>query len=175
MKESIASTTGKTAIVRVAGPGEILGLSAMLASDTYESSAESLQPSHADFMRKASFLRQLNTSPELAKMAATQLSRNCNQAYDSIRCVSFSASVPQRVAWLLLHWVEHQPIDGNSNTVGIRIRVTFTHEEMAQFVGTTRETVSRALAEFRRRKWLSVRGSVWTIANEGEIRRMAAI
>jgi CRP/FNR family transcriptional regulator len=175
VKESIASNSGKTAIVRVAGPGDILGLSAMLTSDIYESSAETLQPVHADFMRKPTFLRWLSSSPELAKIVATQLSRNCKEAYDSIRRVGLSASVPERVAWLLLQWAEHRPMNSNSNAGGIRIRVTFTHEEMAQFVGSTRETISRALAEFRRRKWLSVKGSVWTIVNEGEIRRMAAM
>ena len=175
VKETVVSNKGKTAIVRVAGPGDILGLSAVLVSGVYESSAETLQPTHADFMRKAPFLRLLNTSPELAKMVATQLSRNCKEAYDSIRCFGFSASVSERVACLLLHWAELRPTNGDSNTVGIRIRVTFTHEEMAQLVGSTRETISRVLGEFRRRKWLSVKGSFWTIINEGEIRRMAAI
>jgi CRP/FNR family transcriptional regulator len=175
VKETVVSNRGKTAIVRVVGPGDILGLSAVLVSGVYESSAETLEPAHADFMRKAPFLRGLSTSPQLAKMVATQLSRNCKEAYDSIRCFGLSASVSEKVARLLLHWAECPLANDNSDTVGIRIRVTFTHEEMAQFVGSTRETVSRALAEFRRRKWLSVRGSVWTIANEGEIRRMAAI
>jgi len=175
VKETVVSHRGKTAIVRVAGPGDILGLSAVLVSGTYESSAETLEPTHADFMRKAAFLRGLSTSPQLAKMVATQLSRNCKEAYDAIRSFGLSTSVSEKVARLLLHWAECPLTNGNSDPMGIRIRVTFTHEEMAQFVGSTRETISRALAEFRRRKWLSVRGSVWTILNEGEIRRMAAI
>jgi CRP/FNR family transcriptional regulator, cyclic AMP receptor protein len=175
VKESIASNKGKTAIVRVAGPGDILGLSAVLAGDIYQSSAETLQPTHADFMRKAPFLRLLNTSAELAKMVATQLSRNCKEAYDSIRCFGLCASVSERVACLLLQWAECPLTNVSPNTVGIKIRVPFTHEEMAQFVGSTRETMSRVLAEFRRRKWLSVAGSVWTIVNEGEIRRVAAM
>lgn len=58
---------------------------------------------------------------------------------------------------------------------GVRIRVTLTHEEISQFIGSTRETTSRTLGEFREKKWITVNGSVWTITNERAIRHLAAL
>jgi|SRR5579864_6443173 len=175
VKELLASNTGKTAIVRVVGPGELLGLSAVLGGGVHETSAEALQPTNADFVGKGAFLHVLKTSGQLSQMVASQLSRHCTEAYDSIRCLGLSASVSERVARLLLHWAEYPLGNSALNTLEIRIRVTLTHEEIAQFVGSTRETISRTVKELRQKKWLRTDGSVWTIANEGALRRLAAL
>ena len=174
-KESMVSNNGRTAIVRVAGPGDILGLSAVLAGTVHESSAETLEPTHADFLRRAPFLHVLKTSSQLAQIVASQLSRNCKEAYDSIRCLGLSASVPERVARLILYWSERPMANGNPHTVGTRIRVTLTHEEISQFIGSTRETTSRVLAGLRQKKWITTQGSIWTIINKDALRRLAAV
>jgi CRP/FNR family transcriptional regulator len=173
-KESMASDKGKTAIVRIVGPGVILGLSAVMTDAAHESTVETLEPTHADFVWKAHFLRLLKTSGQLAQMVASQLSRNCKEAYASIRCLGVSATVPERIARLLLQWAE-SPLPNQNRDVGIRIRVTLTHEEISQFVGSTRETTSRALGEFRERKWITTNGTTWTIINRDAIRRVAAV
>ncbi len=174
-KESMISHNGKTTIVRVVGPGDILGLSAVLAGTVHESSVETLEPTHADFMRKAPFLRGLKTSSRLFQIVASQLNRNCKKAYDSIRCLGLSASVPERVARLILQWAERPLTNGSPHSSGTRIRVTLTHEEISQFIGSTRETTSRVLAGLRQKKLITTKGSIWTIINEGALRRLAAV
>lgn len=175
VKESMVSKKGKTAIVRVAGPGVILGLSAVLTGAPHDSTAETLEATHADFVRKAPFLHLLKTSSQLGQIVASQLSHNCKEAYTAIRCLGLSGSVPERLARLLLEWAERPLANQNRETAGIRIRVTLTHEEIGQFVGSTRETTSRILGRFREKKWLTMNGSVWTIANEHAMRRLAAV
>jgi len=176
VKESMASVTGKTAIVRVAGPGVILGLSAVLTGAPHESTVETLEATHADFVRKGPFLHLLKTSGQLGQIVASQLSCNCREAYTAIRCLGISGSVTERLARLLLQWAEKCPLaNQNGDRAGVRIRVTLTHEEISQFVGSTRETTSRILGRFREKKWLTMNGSVWTIANEHAMRRLAAV
>jgi CRP/FNR family transcriptional regulator, cyclic AMP receptor protein len=174
-KESMVSNKGKTAIVRVVGPGEILGLSAVLTGAAHESTVETLEPTHCDFVRKRLFLHVLKTSGQLGQMVASQLTRNCTEAYAAIRCLGVSGSVPERLARLLLHWAECPLANENRDAVAVRIRVTLTREEIGQFVGTTRETTSRILGEFREKKWISMNGCIWTIADEGAVRRLAAV
>ena len=80
-KEYIVSSKGKTAIVRVVGPGVILGLSAVLTGAPHECTVETLEPTHADYLQKAAFLHLLKTSRDLSQMVASQLVRNCKEAY----------------------------------------------------------------------------------------------
>jgi CRP/FNR family cyclic AMP-dependent transcriptional regulator len=176
VKESMASNTGKTAIVRVSGPGVILGLSAVLTGTPHECTVETLEATHADFVRKAPFLHLLKTSGQLGQIVANQLSGNCKEAYTAIRCLGISGSVTERLARLLLQWAEKCPLENqNRDRAGVRIRVTLTHEEISQFVGSTRETTSRILGRFREKEWLSINGSIWTLANESALRRLAAV
>jgi CRP/FNR family transcriptional regulator, cyclic AMP receptor protein len=174
-KESVISSRGKTAIVRVVGPGVILGLAPVLRGEPYDSTVEALEPTHADFVAKAAFLRVLKTSGQLAQAAASQLSRTCRETYAAIRCLGTSESASERLARLLLQWADCPLPNHDGEMPGIRIRVTFTQEEIGQFTGSTRETISRILAEFREKKWIDMNGSIWTIINADEIRRLAGI
>lgn len=174
-KESVISSRGKTAIVRVVGPGVILGLAPVLTGVPYDSTVETLEPTHADFVAKAGFLRALKTSGQLAQAVASQLSRNCRETYAAIRCLGISESVSERLARLLLQWAEFPLPNHNGETPGIRLRVTLTQEEISQFIGSTRETTSRILADFRGKQWININGSIWTIINADAIRRLAGV
>ena len=174
-KESMVSTSGRVAIVRVVGPGVILGLSAVLTGSPHESTVETLEPSHADFLAKPLFLHLLKTSSRVGKVVANQLSRDCKEAYASVRCLGLSSSASERLARLVVLWAEHPLANQDKDTANVRIRVVLTHEEIAQSMGTTRETTSRTLREFREKRWIITKGSVWTITNEDAIRHLAAL
>jgi CRP/FNR family transcriptional regulator len=174
-KESIISSSGRTAIVRVVGPGVILGLAAVLTGTPHESTVEMLEPSHADFLAKIPFLQLLKTSGRLGHIVTMQLIRDRKEAYASIRCRSLSRTVSERFARLVLHWAECPLASQSKYTAKAQIRVTLTHEEIAQAMGTTRETTSRTLREFREKQWITINGSIWTISNEGAIRHLAAL
>ena len=175
VKESMVSSMGKTAIVRVVGPGAILGLSAVLTGSPHESTAEPLEPSHADFIRKGHFLHLLKTSRGLNQLVASQLLSNQNEANATIRCLAVSSSVSERLARLLLHWAECPTANQDHRTAKVRIQVPLTHEEIGQSIGSTRETMSRLLGEFRKKKWITMNGRIWTITNGPAIRRLAAV
>ena len=175
IKESMASETGKTAIVKVAGPGEILGLSAVLTGTPHGCTVETLESTCAHYVRKGVFLQLLKTSRELSRMVAGQLIRNCEQAYAGVRRLGVSSSVRERLARLLLQWVESPLANRKPGLVDPQVRVTMTHEEIGQCVGCSRETLTRVLGELRKKKWIATTGTVWTLTNEAEIRKLAAV
>jgi CRP/FNR family transcriptional regulator len=174
-KESMVSSTGRIAIIRMVGPGVILGLAAVLTGSPHESTVETLEPCHADFLGKTLFLDLLKTSSHLGKTVAGQLNRDCKAAYASVRCLGLSGSVSGRLARLILHWAEYPMANEDKNGAKIRIRVILTREEIGQSMGTTRETASRILGEFQEKRWITMKGSVWTITNQGAIRHEAAL
>ena len=155
VKLSISSSAGKTLILRVAKPGEILGLTAVMSGTPYEVTAETLHPCQVAFVRREEFLRLLAKHPEMHEGVVRQLMMLYTGACEQLRTVGLSASAPEKLARLLLEW------SPDSN----QVKVPLTHEEIAEFVGTTRETVTRTLSDFKTRNLVTLHGSTLTIAN----------
>jgi CRP/FNR family cyclic AMP-dependent transcriptional regulator len=171
-KLSTTSSEGKSMILRVAEPGEVLGLTAALSGSPYEATVETLEPSQANFIAQSDFIRFLQEFPEVGLKVAKQLTHNCQCAYEEIRSLGLSNSVPEKLAKLILRWAE-RPLDPAArNPNETALRVTLTQEEIAQFIGTSRETVSRVLANFRREGFLRVKGATWTILNRSALESM---
>ena len=94
---------------------------------------------------------------------AHQLTHNCHCAYQEIRLIGLSNSVPEKLAKLILGWSEHPLVLNSTKPEEVPIRVTLTEEEIAQFLGTSRETVSRTLGDFKRKGVLRMKGATWWI------------
>jgi CRP/FNR family transcriptional regulator len=168
IKLSTTSRDGKTLILRIAEQGEVLGLHATVSGKPYELTAETLQPCQLDFIRREDFLRFLQNHADACLNAAQHLSKNCQSAYEMIRSLGLSHSVSEKLARLLLEW----STDGDVTKEGIRIKVSLTHEEIAQLIGTSRETVTRTLGEFRQKKLAQLRGSTLVILNKPALEHM---
>jgi CRP/FNR family transcriptional regulator len=168
VKLSTTSREGKTLILRIAQAGEVLGLHATVSGKPYELTGETLQPCQLDFVRRDDFLRFLQNHGDACLNAAQHLSQNCQNAYEMIRSLGLSHSVGEKLARLLLEWAS----DGETTKEGIRIKISLTHEEIAQLIGTSRETVTRVLSEFRAKKFAQLRGSTLMIQNRPELERM---
>jgi CRP/FNR family transcriptional regulator len=168
-KLSTTSSEGKSIILRIAEPGEVLGLTAAVSGTPYEATVETLEPSQANFISQGDFVRFLQEYPDVGLRVAKQLTHNCKCAYGEIRSLGLSNSVPEKLAKLILQWAE-RPLDfPGRRPHETAIRVTLTQEEIAQFIGTSRETVSRVLTGFRRRGWIRVKGATWTILNRAAL------
>ena len=168
VKLSTTSRDGKTLILSIAQAGEVLGLHATVSGKPYELTAEALQPCQLDFIRRDDFLRFLQNHADACLNAAQHLSKNCQSAYEMIRSLGLSHSVAEKLARLLLEWSS----DGDASKEGIRIKVSLTHEEIAQLIGTSRETVTRVLGEFRQKKLAQLRGSTLLILDKPGLERM---
>jgi CRP/FNR family transcriptional regulator, cyclic AMP receptor protein len=159
---------GKTFIMKIAQPGEILGLHAVVSGQPYELAIETLQPSQLAFIDRNDFLRFLRQNPDACLHAAQQLSNDCASAYEVIRSIGLSHSVSEKLARLLLQWSsEAQPVNGT-----IRLKLALTHEEMAQLIGSSRETVSRLLGDLKRQRVLELSGSTMLIRNKAALEKL---
>jgi CRP/FNR family transcriptional regulator, cyclic AMP receptor protein len=161
VKLSISSSEGKTLILRIAKSGEILGLMAALSGKPYEMTAETLHPSQIAFVRRDEFMRFLAVYPEAFQGVANQLSSNYRGACEQLRTVALSSTVQEKLARLLLDWSA-----GTETSKGAaHITMPLTHEEIAEFIGSSRETVTRALGDFKQRRLVTLKGSTLTIEN----------
>ncbi len=171
VKLSISSSEGKTLIMRVARSGEILGLTAALAGTPYEVTAETIHPCQVAFVRREDFLHFISKHPEAFRRAVAQMSSQYQIACEQLRTVALSASAQEKVARLLLMWSA-----GIQQTRGgTRVTLPLTHEEMGEFIGTTRETVTRTLNEFKLRRLVSIQGSTLIIPNRTALENYANV
>ena len=75
-----------------------------------------------------------------------------------------------KLAKLLLSWTP-----GNLNgDREVRVRSVLTHEEMAQMIGASRETVTRVLSDFKRKQIIKLEGSTLVIRNRPELEELAS-
>lgn len=171
VKLSISSSEGKTLIMRVAQAGEILGLMAGMSGAPYEVTAETLRPCQVAFVRREDFQRFVAKYPEAAQGVTRQITVQYQAACEQLRTVGLSASAHEKLARLLLTWSS-----GSQQTKeGTRITMPLTHEEIAEFIGITRETVTRTLSEFKIRHLISIHGSTMMIPSRTALETYANV
>ncbi|HEX6095884.1 MAG TPA: Crp/Fnr family transcriptional regulator [Thermoanaerobaculia bacterium] len=162
-KLTTSSTEGRSMIVKIANAGEVLGVSAAILGKPYEVSAEILEASQVSFLRREDFLQILATYSEACMHAAQQLSESYQSAQREIRSLGLSHNTSEKLAKLIMEW----SATGEETPQGIRTQILLTHEEIGQMIGTTRETVTRLLSEFKRKKLISMKGSsLYLLASE---------
>ncbi len=170
VKLSICARDGKTLILRVAQPGEVLGIGAAVCGRPYEATAETLDPCEISYVRPNDLLRLMAQYNDFAMRMTEHLSYEYNSTCRELRSLVLSESAGERLAKLLLDW-----FDGNreSKSRG-KMRLSLTHEEIAQMIGTSRETVTRLLTEFRKKQLVERRGSTLVVRNRGALQSLIA-
>jgi len=170
VKLSICSTDGKTLILKITEPGEVLGLSASVSGKPYELTAETVDPCQVNFVKRVDFLRFLRENADACLRVAEQLSEKYNSACREIRSLGLSHSAAEKLAKLLLEWSAR---NGEAAKVEPRVKLALTHEEIAQMIGTSRETVTRLFADLKKRQIVQTKGSSLLIRNKAALKAMA--
>lgn len=155
VKLSTCSRDGKVIILRVAEAGEVLGLSETVSDSVYEATAEVLEPCQVNFVRKEDFLRFLKEDAKACFSAVKHLSYKSHKSYRQLRSFGLSHTAADKLAKLLLEWCRTK--DGENGSV--HLKLTYTHEEIAEMIGTSRETVTRLLKDFRMRQLITLKGA----------------
>jgi CRP/FNR family transcriptional regulator, cyclic AMP receptor protein len=170
VRVSLNSSDGRRLSLAIARRGEILGMAATLAGSPYDVTAETLYPAKVAYIARRDFLNFLTRHPEVYLAVIEELSRRVTKACDQLRTVGLSATAPEKLARLLLDWSD----DGQATECGgRRFRFSMTHEEIGEFIGTSRETVTRTLSAFRHRRLVDFKGSMITIPNRSALANYA--
>lgn len=172
VKLTTSSTEGRTLIVRIAERGEVLGASAVLLQKAYEISAETLEPCQINFIRHEEFMGWIQNDREAMMSVAKQLSVDYYAAQREIRSFGLAQTTSEKLARLVLDWCDES---GEKTDKGIRLKVLLTHEEIAQMIGTTRETVTRLLTVLRTKKVIDVKGSTFNVVRPDALEAMVTV
>ena len=171
VKLSINSSDGKRLILSIAKAGEILGLSSALSGLPSEMTAEMLYPAKIAAIERTQFLNFLTRHPEVYQTVTEELSLQYKVACEQLRTVALSSTAPEKLARLLLDWSE----SGQKTEHGTRFRFSLTHEEIGEFIGASRETVTRTLSIFKSRHLVAFNGSTLTIPSRMALESLAGV
>jgi CRP/FNR family transcriptional regulator, cyclic AMP receptor protein len=167
---STTSREGKILILKTAEPGEVLGLSAAISGAGYETTAETATPCQLSFVDRQHLLELMQSFPEIGIRTAQFLSRDFQSAYRDIRDLVLTRSSAGKLARLLLSQSATRDLESATE---IRIGGSMTHEEMAQRIGSSRETVTRLLSDLKKRQLIRLDGSTLVIPDRGALEALA--
>jgi CRP/FNR family transcriptional regulator len=160
VKLTKSSPNGRTMLVRVATPGDVLGMSAALSQTPYEVTAETVEYSQVKTFRREDFLKFLEHHVEGGMNAARSLNREYRAALIDAGRLALSSSIAGRISHLLLQLAgENGTLDHAQPSVSVSLK----HEELASMLGSSRESITRVLGELRRKGIISVEGDRVTI------------
>jgi CRP/FNR family cyclic AMP-dependent transcriptional regulator len=165
VKLSTSSDDGRTLIVRTSEPGEVLGLPATITGTPYELTADVIEPTQANFISRADFLGFLRDHGEVSLRVAQQLGESYHAAITEMRSIGLSRSAGAKLARFVLDWC----VNRVNGTGEIRAKLTLTHEEIAQMIGASPETVTRLFTVFKKKDFLQIKGSTLIIRNKSAL------
>ncbi|KAA6456628.1 Crp/Fnr family transcriptional regulator [Acidobacteria bacterium AB60] len=170
VKLSINSTGGRRLILGMMGNGDVAGVASLLCGKPQETTAEVVYTSKIAAVAGNEFRNFLLRHPDAYAMVSEELGREFTKACEQLRTVVLSTSAPQKLARLLLDWSKN----GQATETGARFRFCFTHEELGECIGASRETVTRVMTTFKSKKLVMLNGSVLTIPNTRALEHYAS-
>jgi CRP/FNR family transcriptional regulator len=160
---SISSSEGRVVTLRMAHAGDVLGLNSVLRSSTHDATVKALEPCRTDFVPRTELLELMRTSPAGAHAILKLLSHELDELTARTRSLLLPQTASARLAKLLLEWGTHS----------VRIDRVFTHEEIAQMICSSRETVTRLLASLSRLKIIEVTSDSILIRDHAALQKIA--
>jgi len=170
VKLSTCSGDARVLITDIAGPGYVLGLSAVVSGGAHEVTAETLDACRLAFVGRDEFLRLLGADVCALTQATRQLSRNYRTVHRQASVLGLSPTAAGKLACVLL---EHPTLNGGRVGGGVKLKLMLTHEEIGQLIGASRETVTRLLNDFRRKKLIEVSGETLTVRDRTALEALA--
>jgi len=170
VKISADSADGRTYILEIAGPEEILGLSSVILGEAYDKCATTLTLCRLASMRSHDFDSLLRSSHRMMMLALSQLNDSYKQACNHVQRLG-EPSVTVRLAKALLHWARN----GHPTEQGMRFHIPLSHNEIGEYIGTRRETVTRALGELQRRGLIKIQGALYTIVDRNGLETCSGV
>ncbi|MES2220842.1 MAG: Crp/Fnr family transcriptional regulator [Acidobacteriota bacterium] len=168
-KISTASQDGKVLLLNFANAGTILGLVSAIRQIKFETTAEAYGHCLVNEIDGQEFLDFLHRHRNACWQVTRMLADENHELLVNARRVALSGTVAGNIAKLLLDWgATVNEIDGRRH-----FNMVLTHQEIAEMVGTTRETVTRTLASFRQSGWIRIHGASVELLQQEKMKGIA--
>lgn len=169
VKLTMTRSDARSIIVRIAEPGELIGLDCAIAGKPSLLTAEAFDPCVVHVVRRDALRTLMREHHELCIAITEQLSRDYRSACFHIRALGLSRTASEKIVHFLLAWAAK----GMETAEGLSVNIPLKHEEIAQIVGVSRETVTRMLTELRHKGLITIKGASVLIRNKSALEALA--
>lgn len=163
------SADGRENLLMVMGPSDMFGELSIFNPGPRTTRATTISEVDAVSMDRGALRAWMTDRPEIAeqllRVLARRLQRNNNDLADL-----FFTDVPGRVAKQLLQLAQQF---GSQEGGALRVTHDLTQDEIAQLVGSSRQSVGRALADFAQRGWIRLAYKSVLIMDSERLARLA--
>jgi len=159
VKVTKLSGAGREKILEILTEGAFFGEMALLDPPERSASVKSLDPVRVLALSRTGFLQALERSPGLAMAVIRELSRRLRHTNTDASHIPYQ-SVKERTRELL------DRLATETDAEGWRVTPALTHQEVADMVATSRETVTRAVKQLKQEGWLRQEGKRYRIRPE---------
>lgn len=170
IKVSKIGNDGKESIVRIAGPGDVLGHRSLFTDNYYSATASALENSVICFIDKKFIYKLMEKYPQIALKIVTKLSFDLGKAEKKVASL-FQKNVRERLAELLLLLKDTYGTKEENNRWKLDIKLT--REEMASMIGVANETLIRFMTEFKDEGLVEQDGKIIYIIDEDKLSEFA--
>ncbi len=139
---------GKELIFRVIKPGEFFGFLALIKDDNYPQSAAAIELSRVRLIPRDDFLKLLHANKDVSARLVKMLADNVAEKEEQLLQLAYN-SIRRRVADALLD-LDNQVREQGGDTIVI------LREDLANIVGTAKESVIRTLTEFKNDGYIKI-------------------
>jgi CRP/FNR family cyclic AMP-dependent transcriptional regulator len=157
VKVTKASEDGREKIMNIFGLGDFFGEMALLDRQPRSASVKTLEATQLLALSRRDFLEMLRTSSDLALSVIEELTRRLRDTGEQASSISFQ-KVQERARGLFERIAQDEEGGGEW-----RITPVLTHQQIADMIGTSRETVTRAVKRLKADGWLQQRGKRYVI------------
>lgn len=164
-----SNSEGREQVLHTQGPGQPLAEVPLYDGGPYPASARTLVPSRVLFLPADAFQWLYSHHSEIAEATIRELGRRLRRMIGLVEKISLR-DVPARVAMTLLEHAEEQGVARS----GVAFQLPRTQEQLAAELATTRESISRALSDFRKQKIITQHGSRIEILDLGRLEAAAS-
>jgi CRP/FNR family transcriptional regulator, cyclic AMP receptor protein len=168
---SLNSSDGKRLLLGVACAGDTLGLNSVVSGVSSEIQAEAVYACRIASLQRQDFLDFLSRHPIASQNVARELSLYYRRACERLRILGLTSTATAKLAHLLLEWCR----GGQETESGVQIRWALTHQEIGEYIGAARETVTRTLADFKSHDLVRLRGSTLVVTSRVALAAHAGI
>lgn len=161
IKLSKVSNDGQEKIIQILKTNDIIGEVVLFDGGNYPTTAEVIEDCLLGRIKCSDFINIINNNPNIANNFLKVMSIRLRQAQRQIRNLALKDAYGRLASRLFKLSRDH----GVENDKGIVIEINLSNQEIAKLVGTSRETVSRILNEFKRKNIIDINQQKITIIN----------
>jgi CRP/FNR family transcriptional regulator len=169
VKLSVEHSAGRALTVAIVGAGDMIGIAACFGGKAHETTAEALETCEAEYITRGEFLNRIENDQEFALETIRQLSADNLGICQTLTSLSGTDPVIVRLARLFAGWAPER--NGHKS---LCLKNRFTHQQMAEMIGTTRETITRSLTEMRNSEVATLRNGELLIHDHERLLLLAA-